>query len=179
MANERRESVLRHLRRLIASRAESDLPDEELHRRFLIAGDQEAFEALVRRHGPLVLSVCRRRLADPQAVEDAFQATFLVLVRKAASIRRVELLGNWLYRVASRVANRAACTAARTRRLVPVGDVADEGPPCPLLAHETQTLLDEEVQRLPEKYQAPVLLCYFQGKTYAEAARLLDMPTGT
>jgi RNA polymerase sigma factor (sigma-70 family) len=179
MANDRRESVLRHLRRLIVSRAESDLSDEQLHRRFLTAGDQAAFEALVRRHGPMVLSVCRRRLADPQAVEDAFQATFLVLVRKASGIRRAELLGNWLYGVANRIASRAAAQAGRGRRLVPVDDVAAVDLPCPLLSHEARTLVDEEVQRLPEKYRTPVLLCYFQGKTYAEAARLLAVPAGT
>src|SRR6516225_8722741 len=105
--------VLRRIRELIDSRAASDRSDSDLLERFIQERDEIAFEAIVRRHGPLVLGVCRRILFDPQDVEDAFQATFLVLVRRATSIGRRERLANWLYGVAHRIAVRARAYAIR------------------------------------------------------------------
>src|SRR5262245_20538163 len=105
--------VLRYLRSLIGLRGGADLSDAQLLQRFVAHRDSAAFESLVQRHGPMVLGVCRQLLGDPHDVEDAFQATFLVLVRKAAAVGRRELLANWLYGVAYRVAVRARGAAAR------------------------------------------------------------------
>ena len=110
-------AVVEFLHGLVADPDLASRTDHELLERFLADRDENAFEALVRRHGPMVLAVCRRILRDPQDAEDAFQAAFLVFVRKAASIARPELLGNWLYGVASRTA-RAARAAAEKRRVM-------------------------------------------------------------
>jgi RNA polymerase sigma-70 factor (ECF subfamily) len=159
----------------------ADTPtDAQLLRRFAARRDQEAFARLVERHGPLVLGVCRRVLGTVQDAEDAFQATFLVLARRAASIRDPELLGNWLYGVASRIARKARA-AVQKRQMH-----EKPSPLLPSLVAPTATadpdlgpVLDEELSRLPEKYRAAVVLCYLQGKTNEEAARLLRWPTGT
>src|SRR5262245_42350805 len=137
--------VVRYLRSLVGLRAGVELPDAQLLHRFVADGDAAAFEALVKRHGPLVLGVCRGLLFDPRDVEDAFQATFLVLVRKAASIGRGELLANWLYGVAHRVAVRARGAVLRRRdreRQVEVVSVAEpsDGPG----GRELQPVLHEE-----------------------------------
>jgi RNA polymerase sigma factor (sigma-70 family) len=156
------------------------LSDSELVRRFAANNDGDAFAALVRRYGPLVLGLCRRVLHHAQDTEDAFQATFLVLARKAGTIHKQASLWSWLYKVAYRIALRARATQARRRaqehqavqhlKLLPTTTAADPG---------LGELLDEEVQRLPEKYRAPVLLCYLQGATNEEAAIRLRCPTGT
>jgi RNA polymerase sigma-70 factor (ECF subfamily) len=154
--------------------------DAQLLRRFADDRDQDAFARLVERHGALVLGVCRRVLGAAPDAEDAFQATFLVLARKAGSIRDPQLLGNWLYGVASRIARKARA-AARKRQmhekqftllpsLVASADAADP---------DLGPVLDEELSRLPEKYRAAVVLCYLEGKTNEEAARLLRWPVGT
>ena len=140
---------------------------------------EAAFAALVARHGPMVLGVCRRALADPNDVEDAFQATFLVLVRRARSVRVGDSLGRWLYGVARRVAAKAQARSERARvRSVPLArePVAPE-PPADRI--ELLAALDEEVSRLPEKYRAPVVLCHLEGLTHAEAAERLRWPVGT
>jgi RNA polymerase sigma factor (sigma-70 family) len=173
-------SVLRRIRELIDSRAASDRSDSDLLERFVRERDEIAFEAIVRRHGPLVLGVCRRILFDPQDVEDAFQATFLVLVRKANSIGRRERLGNWLYGVAQRIAVRARAYAARRRaRERQVEDTAAVEPSGDALWRDLSGVLDEEVRRLPEKYRTPFLMCYLEGKTNDEAAQALGCPRGT
>jgi RNA polymerase sigma factor (sigma-70 family) len=154
--------------------------DRQLLRRFTKAGDESAFEMLIQRHGPIVLGVCRRVLGNADGAEDAFQATFLVLVRRAASIQRPELLGNWLYGVAFRIASRARQNAAR--RAESERQVAYRPRPelLPELARrELRSVLDEEMSRLPEKYRAPLVLCYLEGKTNEEAARQLGWPTGS
>jgi RNA polymerase sigma factor (sigma-70 family) len=154
--------------------------DQDLIKRFLASREEAAFEALVRRHGPMVLAVCQRVLHEPHDVEDAFQATFLVLVRKAAAIGKPELLGNWLYGVAYRTARKARANAAR--RLAHERQVASMTPPDPHLElawSDLRALLDSELHRLPDKYRAPLVLCYLQGKTNAEAAQLLGWPVGT
>src|SRR5438067_7096191 len=158
----------------------ADGSDAHLLGRFVQHRDEEAFATLMGRHGPMVLGICRRVLRDQQDAGDVFQATFLVLVRKAASLGRPESLGNWLYGVAYRIALQARAGAARWRALerqvanVPAPEPVDEK-----VWDELRPLLDEEINRLPEKYRAPVVLCYLEGKTYAEAARLLGWTKGT
>jgi RNA polymerase sigma factor (sigma-70 family) len=152
--------------------------DNELLRRFLASRDENAFEALVWRHGPMVLALCRRILRDPQDAEDAFQAAFLVLVRKAASIARPELLGNWLYGVASRTA-RAARAAAEKRRVKEAEAVPREQPAQESPWQELQPFLDRELNRLPARYRIPLVLCHLEEKSRQEAARALGLPEGT
>jgi RNA polymerase sigma factor (sigma-70 family) len=156
------------------------LTDRKLLRRFASRRDEAAFAVLVHRHGALVWRVCRTVLGDVHAAEDAFQATFLILVRKAGSIGRPELLANWLYGVAYRVALRAR--KLRTRREVHeqqgeamLAAAAVEEP----VDQDLQPLLQEELQRLPAKYRAPMVLCYLEGQTNEEAARQLRWPLGT
>src|SRR5262245_41014271 len=157
--------AVRQIRRLIGSRDAAELPDAKLLQRFVAGRDEGAFEVLVRRHGAMVLGVCRRLLRNEPDAEDAFQATFLVLAQKAASLRQGELVGNWLYGVAYRVAVRARTYAARRRALqrplpdVPAAESSDE-----VSAQELRAVLDEELSRLPEKYRAPVVLCYLEGR---------------
>jgi RNA polymerase sigma factor (sigma-70 family) len=169
---------LHRLRRSPGLRGQTESTDTELLRRFLGNRDEAAFEALVQRHGPMVLSVCRCGVQNSADAEDAFQATFLVLVRRAASIRKPELLGNWLYGVAHRVAARARVQTAR-RRAREKREVEMMAPEPPREANEWRPLLHEELNHLPEKYRIPVVLCYLQGKTNEEAASLLAWPIGT
>jgi RNA polymerase sigma factor (sigma-70 family) len=147
--------------------------------RFARQQDEAAFAALVRRHGPMVLGVCQRILRDPHDAEDAFQATFLVLVRKTGSLARPELLANWLYGVACRTALSARAEAARRRTCErPVVDRPVEGS-ADADWHDLRPVLDEEVSRLPDVYRVPFVLCYLEGKTNDEASRHLGCPKGT
>jgi RNA polymerase sigma factor (sigma-70 family) len=165
--------VIRRIRRMVGGEDLSELGDAQLLKRFAAHHDEAAFTELVERHGPLVLRVCRRFLPDVHAAEDAFQATFLVLVRKAGSIGRGELLAGWLYGVASRVARRARADAARRRaqeaQAATAGTAAVEEP----TARELGSVLDDELNRLPVRYRDAFLLCYVEGKTQDDAARLL------
>jgi RNA polymerase sigma factor (sigma-70 family) len=169
--------VLRHLRRLTDAQGVRDLTDGELLERFHDRREEVAFAALVERHGPLVWGVCRRVLHDPHLAEDAFQATFLVLVRRAGSIRKHGSVGSWLHGVAYRVAvkarTRAHVTRAQERRSV---EMPRPDPPDELTWQELRAVLDEELSRLPEKYRAPVVLCYLEGQTHDQAARALGCP---
>jgi RNA polymerase sigma factor (sigma-70 family) len=171
--------LLRHLRRACGREGPAGLEDAQLLERFVKDRDEAAFEVLVWRHGALVLGVCRRVLRDAVDVEDVFQATFLTLVRKAASIRRSESLAGWLYRVAYRIAVRLRAAQARRARHERAGieaapAVTDKVPDAELWA-----ALDDEVSRLPEKYRAAVVLCYLQGLTTHEVGRVLGCPQGT
>lgn len=154
--------------------------DAQLLERWLTVRDDAAFELLLRRHGQMVLGVCRRLLRQPQDVEDAFQATFLILVRKAPAVGKREAVGSWLYKVAFRVALRARARAARQ---VPSTsqelDRAAPEAPDELMAREVRAVLDEEVSRLPERYRAAFVLCCLEGKTYEEAACDLGLRPGT
>ena len=158
--------------------------DADLLERFQRNGDGAAFELLVWRHGPMVMGVCRHVLRDSHAAEDAFQATFLALARKARSIGRRESVPGWLYTVAIRVALRARERAARraAREVAARWPGPDEpaspdndGPEW----RELRPLVHEEVDRLPPKFRAVVVLCYLEGRTNAEAAALLGCPKGT
>jgi RNA polymerase sigma factor (sigma-70 family) len=167
------------IRRLIRPPSGDAVPDAELLRRFAEGRDQAAFELLVWRHGGMVLGVCRRVLRDGHAAEDAFQAAFLVLARKAGSVRAGASVAGWLHRVARRVALRAAKQRA-TRRQRETVLVAD--PPARAGAEpdaELRAVLDAEIDRLPERFRLPVVLCYLDGRTTEDAARLLGVPRGT
>src|SRR5262249_2058647 len=156
--------------------------DHDLLDRFVAERDQDAYAVLMERHGPLVWSVCRRLLHDSHDAEDAFQAAFLILVRKAASIRRQACLASWLYRVTFRVAlhaqSRRAGIGPRAQQVEVDSMPAPESNSDERCA-EIRPALDDEVNRLPEKYRRPIVLCYLQGKTNEEAARLLGWTKGT
>lgn len=172
--------VLHYLRKVTTPVAASDVPDAELLSRFSLHRDEAAFTTLVRRHGPMVLAVCRRVLRDGHTAEDAFQATFLVLARKAGSLARPELLGHFLYGVAYRTAAKAKTEAAKRRAREQQAVRPQEiDPDDELMRQELRAVLDEEVNRLPERYRLPVVLCYLQGHTNEEAAHRLGCSRGT
>jgi RNA polymerase sigma factor (sigma-70 family) len=180
MAQARPSSVLRYIRRIAGLAVGADPTDQKLLESFAARRDEEAFAALVRRHGPLVWNVCRRVLNHVQDAEDAFQATFLVLARKAAALHWQPEVGNWLYAVAVRTASKARASAGRRRcQEKELVDASAKEPTGEADWDEIRPLLDEEVKRLPEKYRAPVVLCYLKGKTYEEAAQILGWPAGT
>jgi RNA polymerase sigma factor (sigma-70 family) len=148
--------------------------------RFTFHQDQVAFSDLVSRHGPMVMAVCHRVLRHSQDAEDAFQATFLVLARKACTLQQPELVSNWLYGVAYRTAQHARSRAAQRRQreseaasMTPVPSEPDP--------HNDDLIgaLDNALHSLPDKYRAPLVLCYLEGKTNLEAARLLGIPAGS
>jgi RNA polymerase sigma factor (sigma-70 family) len=155
-------------------------PDALLLDRFVRQWDQAAFRDLVQRHGPMVLGVCRRILRDAHAAEDAFQATFLLLARKAGSVRKRESIGPWLYGVARRVALEARGAAPRRAVLVGPDREAPGVDDHDGLEHaELHACLHEELGRLPEKYRAPLVLCYIEGHTHESVAGRLGWPIGT
>lgn len=154
--------------------------DAALLQRFIDQSDETAFETLVWRHGPLVMGTCRRMLRDAHDAEDAFQATFLVLFRKASSVRRRRSLGSWLFKVAYRVALRARSRACGRHEQ----EQTQLDPPAPtsepdLLGADVRPILDEQLQGLPEKYRAPLVLHYLEGMTVAQVADELSWPPGT
>src|SRR5438552_14142003 len=152
-------AVVRRLQQTVLQEG-GGLTDGELLERYLTARDEAAFAALVRRHGPMVLGVCRRILRDPHDAEDAFQATFLVLLRRADAVRPREAVGSWLYGVAYRTALEARRSAARRRaRQVPLDDQPLPAPDPADGWQEIQTLLDGELARLPARYRLAVVLC--------------------
>jgi RNA polymerase sigma factor (sigma-70 family) len=170
----RLQTVLAHLRRVSGNKPVDRLADQELLEEFTDRQDERAFTELLRRHGPMVHEVCARIVGQESDADDACQATFLLLVQKARSIRKQASVGSWLYGVATRVAWQARDRAERARRLRSrpqtraVADPAQEAAWSELLA-----ALDAEVVRLPERYRGPVVLCYLEGQTQDEAARQL------
>ncbi len=170
-----------HFRRAVLSREVDNLPDGQLLERFVARQDGAAFGVLVRRHGPMVLGVCRRVLGDYHDAEDAFQATFLVLARKAGSVVPRAMVGNWLYGVACRAAAKIRASNLRRRaREMQVAEMPEPVADCPNdLWHELRPLLDSELSLLPHNYRAAVVLCDLEGKTGKDAARQLGWPEGT
>lgn len=182
MGNTNRGEILDSLHVLFDTGTAVGLTDGQLLERFASRRDASsdlAFAALVERHGPVVLNVCEGVLRDRHDAEDAFQATFLVLARRAASIRKRDSVASWLYGVALRVASGARSSAARRRS----HEKKVVRSPGSLAPDEFRTddglLLHEEVSRLPERYREPVLLCFFEGLTHEEAAQQLGWPLGT
>jgi RNA polymerase sigma factor (sigma-70 family) len=168
--------VLWHLRHLFAGSPHGGVADADLVQRFVLHRDEAAFELLLRRHAALVLRVCRAILRDHHLAEDAFQATFLTLARKAGSIGRRQAVAGWLYRVARNASLKARGRQARdsARSLV------EEPPAAPLPApDDLSPVLHEELGRLPEKYRLPLVLCFLEGQSHADAARQLGWPKGT
>ncbi len=189
-------SVVRQLGSLFEDGTVAGLSDRQLLERFIAARDpagEAAFAAIVARHGPMVLDICRQLLGDLHHAEDAFQAVFLVLARRARSIRDPDLLGNWLYGVALRTARCARAQHDRRRKkeegdamsrlasgsspamLEPMVQSAEQ----PAMDREQATALHHEIDRLPRSFRRPVVLCYFEGLTLDEAARRLRCPAGT
>ncbi len=172
-------TLLDHLRTALAPHGAADRTDAELLGRFVTEHDEAAFKALLLRHGPMVWGVCRRVLGNEADAEDTFQATFLVLARKAACVRPRERVGNWLYGVAYHAALKARAMAAKRRaKERRAARVPTQGPAEPT-GRELAGLLDRELHRLPAVYRNPIVLCDLQGKTRMEAARQLGWPEGT
>lgn len=172
--------VLQRLRGVSLLPHEADLTDAQLLECFVSRRETVALEALLRRHGLMVWGVCRRVLGNHHDAEDAFQATFLVFVRKAASIRSRAQVGNWLYGVAHQTALKARAARARRReRERPAAEMPEPAASEPNPGSDLQPLLDQEVRRLPEKQRTVLVLCELEGKTLREAARQLGCPEGT
>jgi RNA polymerase sigma factor (sigma-70 family) len=167
------------MRGTLTAPGETGPSDDELLSSFIALHDETAFEALVHRYGGMVMGVCRRILRDESDAEDAFQATFLVLVRKASSIKPRSLAGNWLYGVATKTALKAR--ALRSKRFAKEREVATRTERSPVTndAVDLEEVLDQELQQLPNNYRAAVLLCDLEGKSITEAARQLGCPPGT
>ena len=172
-------SVLRYIHRIKEAEEASHLSDERLLARFIADRDEGAFTALVKRHCSMVMGICRRILADHHQAEDAAQAAFFVLARKAASIRYRKTVASWLYGVAVRTAMKARARV----NLHPLEPLLFEisAPDCrgDPLWNDLRPVLDQEINRLPEKYLKPFVLCYLQNKTNAAAAMDLNCPEGT
>ncbi len=177
------ENLLRYLRRLMLPSQPEGASDAVLLGRFLATRDEEAFAALIQRHGPMVYHVCRRILDNPQDTEDAFQAVFLVLARKAAAIHPRDALPAWLHGVARRVALKArTARLARAHGTLPGSEPSADPRPDPLAeisGRELLLVLDEELQQLPEVNRLPVILCCLEGRSLEEAARQLGWTRGS
>ena len=180
MATDQMREIVQHLRRAALLQDGAGLTDGQLLGCFIEHRDEAAFATLVKRHGPMVWGVCRRILDNYHDAEDAFQATFLVLVRKAAAIVPREMIANWLYGVAHQTALKARQTAAKRKcrekqvTAMPEPAVSEQD-----LWHDLQPVLDHELSSLPTKYRVAVVLCDLEGKTRKEAARQLGLPEGT
>src|SRR5262249_42786901 len=180
MASASRGSIVQQLQALLGPRDAGDLSDGQLLERYILHHDENAFASLVRRYSAMVWAVCGRVLPDPHDREDAFQATFLVLVRKAASLDRRRPLANWLYTVAYHTALKKRDQAARQRKrevralekLSPASGEAVTG-------NDVNHVVDAELDRLPYRYRAPLILCYLHGKTQEQTATELGWPLGS
>lgn len=172
-------TLLRHVRQIAANPADHQASDRELLERFLERREEDAFTTLVHRHGPMVLDVCRGVVRDCHRAEDAFQATFLLLAQKAHAIRQRDSIGSWLHGVARHVALKAATAAARRQTLEGNAAVRTPGDPgLDISVRELQNALHQELQKLPEKYRAPLVHCFLEGKTRDQAARQLGWTKG-
>ena len=180
MAHGSLQNVLRFARRMAEAGQGSTSTDADLLKHFSIHHDDQSFAHLVERHGSLVWGVCRRVLNHAQDAEDCFQAAFLVLARKAGTLQKDASLGAWLHRVAYRLALRSKATAARRQTeegraaaMNPVSCEREES------WQELRKLIDQELEHLPQIYRVPLVLCYLEGKSNAEAARELGWPLGS
>lgn len=182
MVQEKGGFVGRQLEELWTSGTLTGMSDAQLVGRFTSNRDstaESAFRELVHRHGPMVMGVCRQILRRAQDAEDAFQATFLILVRKARSVQVGDTLAPWLYGVAYRTAQRARASGSRYRQGDPEQLLAIKAEPVDVTQFDLRPVLQEELGRLPEKYRSPIVLCHLEGKTHEEAARMLRWPIGT
>ncbi len=180
MATKQLNRVIDTLRKAALPQEGTGLRDGQLLESYIHSREEAAFAALVHRHGPMVWGVCRRVLDNHQDAEDAFQATFLVLVRKAATVTPKESVANWLYGVAHQTAIKARATTARRRgREKQVTAMPEPALEQQQLWNDMHALLDQELSCLPDKYRAVIVLCDLQGKTRGEAARQLKVPEGT
>jgi RNA polymerase sigma factor (sigma-70 family) len=169
-------SAILQLRKVLL-RDVAGLTDSQLLDSFVAERDEGAFETIVRRHGLMVMGVCRRILGSVHDAEDAFQAVFIVLARKAASIARKELLANWLFGVAQRTSLAARGKMARQRlHEIQVKDMPQSVAKAPAPKGDWLPLLDAELSKLPDKYRIPIVLCDLEGRTRQESARQLKIP---
>jgi RNA polymerase sigma factor (sigma-70 family) len=171
--------ILQLIRRVALDERVRQLSDHELLPRFTGQGDEAAFHALLLRHGPMVLEVCRGVLGNEADGEDAFQATFLILARKASSIRKTESLGSWLHGVAYRTALKARAQAATRRKIEARAPARPHAEPDDLTWREVRQVLHEELMGLAERYRAPLVACFLEGKTQDEAAAQLGVAKTT
>jgi RNA polymerase sigma factor (sigma-70 family) len=173
-------TLIQYLRHRLPECAEAALTDSQLLERWIDHRDPAAFELILWRHGPMVLNTCRRLLPRREDVEDAFQATFLVLLRKAGSLRRREALAAWLHRVACRIAGRVRAVgirrASREQPFVAEPSAPEVDTP---IHRDLYAIVDEEIERLPAHYRRALILCCLEGKSQEEASRLLSCPRGT
>jgi RNA polymerase sigma factor (sigma-70 family) len=179
MARNVADTIIRHLRQAALGRDQGDRTDAALLEDYVNHQDEAAYEALLRRHGPMVFGVCRRVLRNQADAEDAFQATFLVLVRKAASIRSRATVGNWLYGVARNTALKAKVMSRKRRvRELEAGAKTNS---CGVEQNwgDVQALLDAQLSLLPERYRVAIVLCDLEGRTIKQAAQQLGWPQGT
>jgi RNA polymerase sigma factor (sigma-70 family) len=179
MATSQLDQVIQRVRQVALARDQAGLTDAQLLETYVRSREEAAFAALVRRHGPMVWGVCRRLLGSHHDAEDAFQATFLVLVRKAASIVHSEKVANWLYGVAHQTALNARGRSARRRAREQGRAMPERRYEQPDPWNDLRTLLDKELSRLPEKYRVLIVLCDLEGKSRKEAARECHLPEGT
>jgi RNA polymerase sigma factor (sigma-70 family) len=179
MATAELSRFLRSLTRGMAAEALASRSDRQLVEQFLATRDEAVFEALLRRHGPMVYRVCWRALQRSQDTEDAFQATFLLLAQKLRTVRNRDSLASWLHGVAHRVALKAKAQASTRRRHDRLGAVSEAVPPDKLTWRELRTVLDAELACLPERLRLPLILCYLEGCTQEEAAGRLSWSKST
>jgi RNA polymerase sigma factor (sigma-70 family) len=180
MPTVRDQPVLQFIRKIAVRAQFARLPDRELLERFVDAQEEEAFAALVCRHGSMVLRVCRQGLANEHDAEDAFQATFLVLSRKASSVKKQKSVGSWLFGVANHTSTNLKRNLMRRcsyERQVSQRSVAD--PLSMLTLREAEAIVNQELARLPETYRAPLVLCVREGLSRDEAAQQLGLRLGT
>jgi RNA polymerase sigma factor (sigma-70 family) len=171
--------ILQMISRVALDQRLRQLSDHELLKRFDEGQDERAFNALLLRHGPMVLDVCRGVLVNEADVEDAFQATFLILTRKSASIRKTSSVASWLHGAAYRTALKPQAHSATRTKNEQRASVSDATEPDDLSWHEVRMVLHEEVARLAERYRAPLVACYLEGMTQDEAATQLQIATST
>jgi RNA polymerase sigma factor (sigma-70 family) len=180
MANAPLQALLQQIRRMANEKAFKDASDGDLVKRFLLHRDEAAFVVLLKRHGPMVLQVCQRIQGNEHDAEDTFQATFLLLARKASTIRKRESVASWLYGVAHRLAiGMKGSGLRRQQRERQAADMRSKTQGSAEACVDLEATLDDALRQVPEKYRAPLLLCYLEDKTQEEAAKHLGCPLGT